>query len=415
MCGIAGVLDPTAPNLDGAIELMLSCMVHRGPDGEGKHVAPEFSLALGMRRLSIIDLENGWQPIWNEDRTVCVICNGEIYNYIELGVELRGRGHRFRTRSDAEVLVHLYEDFGDQMTSRLRGMFAFCIFDQRARVLFLARDHFGQKPLYFTHKAGKFAFASELKALLVLPWVDDELDPDAFLDYAVWLSLPPPRTHFQHIHKLAPGSSLGIALDDPKGTAHRYWQYDLSAKPDLVEIDTAVAEIDNALSESVSLHLRADVPVGILLSSGLDSATLLAHSRELREGGIHTFSVGFGGADNELIGAAEMARKLGSEHHELELGAREFVEDVDRVIRLLDEPIGDAACFAVLRLCELARGEVKVLLSGEGSDELFGGYETRYAGTLATAERTRRFRWLSRFLPRSRVHASPSRWQRFLS
>jgi asparagine synthase (glutamine-hydrolysing) len=414
MCGIAGFVDPTTPNMDGALRSMLDCMIHRGPDGEGKYLAQELHLALGMRRLSIIDLETGGQPIWNEDHTVCVVCNGEIYNYLELGRELRKRGHHFRTRSDTEVLVHLYEDFGEQMTSRLRGMFAFCIFDARTRALFLARDHFGQKPLYFTIGAGRFAFASELKALLVLPWVNRDLDSAAFLDYATWLSLPPPRTHFRHIRKLPAGYSLRIPIDAPTAEPRRYWHYDLSAKPDLTEPDIAVTELDRALNESVSLHLRADVPIGVLLSSGLDSRTVLAYAQALQNG-IQSFSVGFGAADSELVGAAETARKLGSEHRQLELTASDFAEDIDRVAALLDEPVGDPACFAVLRVCELARNHVKVLLSGEGSDEFFAGYDGRYIGMLATMERNRRLRWFARFLPKARVHASASRWERLLA
>jgi asparagine synthase (glutamine-hydrolysing) len=415
MCGIAGIIDPTTPDIDGVLQRMLDCMVHRGPDGEGKYLALEHCLALGMRRLSIIDLEGGGQPIWNEDGTICVIFNGEIYNYLELGGELRRRGHRFRTNSDTEVLVHLYEDLGERMTSRLRGMFAFCIFDCRARVLFLARDHFGQKPLYYTIASGRFAFASELKALLVLPWVDPELDSEAFLDFAVWLSLPAPRTHFRQIRKLPAGSSLRIQLDAPTAEPRRYFRYDLSAVPNLTDLDIATAELDNILNESVSLHLRADVPVGILLSSGLDSCTVLAYAQALQEKKIHSFSVGFGTTDSELVGAAETARMLGSEHHALELTAADLPKDIDRVARLLDEPIGDPACFAVLRICEYARNHVKVLLSGEGGDEFFAGYYGRYAGMLATMERTRRFRPLARFLPGSRVHASRSRWERFLA
>src|SRR5262245_27566190 len=290
MCGIAGFIDPTAQDLDCALEGMLNCMIHRGPDGEGKHVVQNLSLALGMRRLSIIDLQTGGQPIWNEDRTICVICNGEIYNYVEIGLELRRRGHKFRTRSDTEVLVHLYEDLGEEMTSRLRGMFAFCIFDYRQRVLFLARDHFGQKPLYFTVSAGRFAFASELKALLALPWVSRELDGDAFLDFAAWLSLPAPRTHFRHIRKLPAGSALRIAVDRPTAEPRRCWQYDLSANPNLTELDLAVSELDHMLNESVSQHLRADVPIGVLLSSGLDSCTVLAYAQALHNGRIHSFS-----------------------------------------------------------------------------------------------------------------------------
>jgi asparagine synthase (glutamine-hydrolysing) len=415
MCAIAGVIDPTMRDVDRTLKRMLDCMVHRGPDGDGTYVAREHCFGLGMRRLSIIDLEGGWQPIWNEDRTICVVFNGEIYNYLELGRELRDKGHRLRTRSDTEVLVHLYEDLGEEMTRRLRGMFAFCILDLRTRVLFLARDHFGQKPLYFTNGGGRFAFASELKALLCLPWIDRELDSDAFLDFAAWLSLPAPRTHFRQICKLPAGCFLRVPIDAPAAVPHRYWNYNLGVEPDLIELDTAITELDRALEESVSLHLRADVPLGILLSSGLDSRTVLAYARGLQDNKIHTFSVGFGTEDSELVGAAETARELGSQHHQLELTARDFAEDFDRVVNFLDEPIGDPACFATLRVCEFARDHVKVLLSGEGSDELFAGYEGRYAGMLATMERTQRFRWLARFLPKARVHASASRWERFVA
>jgi asparagine synthase (glutamine-hydrolysing) len=415
MCAIAGIIDPTVPSLEDVLQRMLECMVHRGPDGEGKYLAPEFSLALGMRRLSIIDLQSGWQPIWNEDRTICVVFNGEIYNYVELAQELRTKGHRFRTRSDTEVLVHLYEDRGEEMTSCLRGMFAFCIFDSCTRRLFLGRDHFGQKPLYYTASSCRFAFASEMKALLTLPWVARDLDSDSFLDFAAWLSLPAPRTHLRQIRKLPAGCSLRIQLDAPTAEPTRYWHYDLSGEPDLTELDDAVDEVDGALNDSVSLHLRADVPVGVLLSSGLDSRIVLAYAQALQGRGLHSFSVGFGATESELTGAAETARELGSTHHELELTAIDFAEDLDRVVRLLDEPIGDPACFAVLRLCELARDQVKVLLSGEGSDELFAGYEGRYAGMLETMERTQHFRWLARFLPKARVHASACRWERFLA
>jgi asparagine synthase (glutamine-hydrolysing) len=415
MCGIAGVIDPTMRDLDRGLKRMLDCMVHRGPDGEGTYVSPEHCLGLGTRRLSIIDLEGGRQPIWNEDRTVCVIFNGEIYNYIELARELRSKGHRFRTRSDTEVLVHLYEDRGEQMTSCLRGMFAFCIFDCRARVLFLARDHFGQKPLYYTWNSGRFAFASELKVLLTLPWVSRELDNDAFLDYAVWLSLPPPRTHFCQIRKLPAGCALRVQLDASMVVPTRYWHYDLSVEPDLRVLDVALDQVDQALNESIALHLRADVPVGVLLSSGLDSRTVLAYAQPLQGRGVHTFTVGFGAEDSELEGASKTAEEIGSQHHSLELSACDLSRDIDRVLSFLDEPIGDPACFAVLRVCELARNYVKVLLSGEGSDEIFAGYEGRYAGMLATMERSEYFRRAARFLPKARVHASPSRWDRFLA
>lgn len=414
MCGIAGVIDPQSSDLGGDLARMLQRLVHRGPDGEGSHIERERSVALGMRRLSIIDLEGGWQPIWNEDNTICVVFNGEIYNYVELREELRRSGHRFRTQSDTEVLVHLYEEHGEQMTSRLRGMFAFCILDKRSRSLFLARDHFGQKPLYFTRSGNRFAFASELKALLTLPWVDREPDEDAFLDFATWLSLPPPRTHLRSIRKLSAGNSMRVSLAEPTCEPQRYWKYELTAEPDLIDIDSAVAELDRALTESVALHLRADVPVGILLSGGLDSRAVLAYAQARQEGKAKSFSVGFGSDDSELIGAAKTARELGSEHHELELRADDFANSFDKVVGLLDEPIGDPACFALLRLCEFARGHVKVLLSGEGSDEILAGYEGRYAGMMATMSRSRSIRLLARILPMPTVHASASRWERLL-
>lgn len=414
MCGIAGLIDRRSPDPGADLARMLRPLVHRGPDGEGRHLDQQRHVALGMRRLAIIDLDGGWQPIWNEDGSICVFFNGEIYNYVELREELRGKGHQFHTRSDTEVLVHLYEECGERMTSRLRGMFAFCILDKKSDSLFLARDHFGQKPLYFTCSGGRFAFASELKALLTLPWVDRELDPDAFLDWVAWLSLPPPRTHFRSIRKLSAGSSMRVSLQEPTCAPEFYWRYELTGKPDLTSIDTAVAELDRALAESVALHLRADVPVGVLLSSGLDSRTILAYAQARQDGKAKSFSVGFGADDSELLGAARTARELGSEHHELELTADDFADSFDDVVSLLDEPIGDPACFAILRLCEYARGHVKVLLSGEGSDEILAGYEGRYAGMLATMDKSRILRLLAPVLPKPTVHASSSRWQRFL-
>lgn len=414
MCGIAGVIDPQSSDPGVDLARMLQRIVHRGPDGEGSHIDRERSVALGMRRLSIIDLEGGWQPIWNEDHTICVFFNGEIYNYVELSEELHRSGHRFRTCSDTEVLVHLYEQYGEQMTSRLRGMFAFCILDERSGSLFLARDHFGQKPLYFTRAGSRFAFASELKALLTLPWVDRELDEHAFLDYAAWLSLPSPRTHFRSIRKLAAGSSMRVSLAVPACEPQQYWRYELTAEPDLTDIDSAVAELDRALSESMALHLRADVPVGVLLSSGLDSRTILAYAQARQDGKAKSFSVGFGSDDSELIGATETARELGSEHYEFELQADDFANTFDRVVSLLDEPIGDPACFAVLRLCEFARSHVKVLLSGEGSDEILAGYAGRYAGMMATMSKSRSLHLLAPILPAPAVHASASRWTRLL-
>src|SRR6478609_2262590 len=235
MCGIAGFIDRsiTPEQARRSLEGMLSAIRHRGPDGEGSFYSDPYGLAVGMRRLSIIDLEGGAQPIWNEDQTIGVVFNGEIYNHVELRERLEGNGHTFRTHTDTEVLVHLYEEHGQGLVHALRGMFVFAIIDRPRMRLVFARDHFGQKPLYYTSDGLKFAFASELKALLTVPWVSRERDPGAFLDYSAWLSLPAPRTHFGRIHKLPPGFTLtlqssGEAPVDPR--MERYWRYDL-AKP----------------------------------------------------------------------------------------------------------------------------------------------------------------------------------------
>jgi asparagine synthase (glutamine-hydrolysing) len=413
MCGIAGLIDPSCSSeeIRAHLQAMLDLIAHRGPDGAGTHVAP--GLGLGMRRLSIIDLEGGWQPIWNEDETIGVVFNGEIYNYVELRRDLLAAGHAFRTHSDTEVLVHLYEQHGGAMLQKLRGMFAFALLDTNHNRLFLARDHFGQKPFYYSGAGGRFAFASELKSLLALPWVSRQPDGDAFLDYVSWFSLPAPRTHFRGIKKLPAGCCLTLPLDGaPLPEPRRYWHYELDDVPDLTALEPAVEELDATLRESIKLHLRADVPVGVLLSSGLDSRTVAAYAQDVQEGRMQTFTVGFGGPDSETQGAAETAREIESTHHALELGHQDFLQSLERVAWHLDEPVGDPAAFAVLQVCELARGHVKVLLSGEGSDELLGGYDARYLGMLATLQRSDKLRRFASVLPVSDPAGAPSRWQR---
>jgi len=413
MCGIAGFIDPSLSANDAAAPLqrMLDRLAHRGPDGAGSHLAP--GLALGMRRLSIIDLEGGWQPIWNEDESIGVVFNGEIYNYLELRRELMAAGHQFRTQTDTEVLVHLYEQNGEAMFARLRGMFAFALLDKNTRRLLVGRDHFGQKPLYYTSSQGRFAFASELKSLFALPWVSRERDPEAFLDYVSWLSLPAPRTHFHHITKLPAGHYLALSLDAPeRAEPQRYWSYDLGEAPDLTALEPAVEALETTLHESIKLHLRADVPVGVLLSSGLDSRLVVTYAQELQEGRMQTFSVGFGGPDSEALGAAATAREIRSTHHGLELTSDDLLNNLEKIAWHLDEPVGDPAAFAVLKVCELARGHVKVLLSGEGADELFAGYEARYLGMMAALLRSEKLRRFAPLLPEADPGGQPSRWQR---
>jgi asparagine synthase (glutamine-hydrolysing) len=412
MCGIAGFIEKSIPPAEARERLgaMLDRISHRGPDGSGTHFSGP--LAMGMRRLSIIDLAGGWQPIWNEDRSLAVVFNGEIYNYVELRERLSRSGHNFSTHTDTEVLVHLYEERGLEMFAELRGMFAFAIHDTRENRLVLARDHFGQKPLYYYSRGGTFAFASELKCLLALPQVSRELDPEAFLDYIAWFSLPAPQTHFQHIRKLPAGSCMTVPLAPPnEATVTKFWSYDLQNSADLRDAEEAAEQLDHALHESVKLHLRADVPVGVLLSSGLDSRCVAAYAQEIQGGKVSTFSVGFRGGDSELTGAAQTAREINSRHFAIELDEYEFAESVEKIAWHLDEPIGDPAAFAVLKVCELARGHVKVLLSGEGADELFAGYAGRYQGMLHTLARSEKMRRFAPLLPHANGSRS-SRWQR---
>jgi asparagine synthase (glutamine-hydrolysing) len=411
MCGIAGFIDHAIPAAEAELRLrsMLARITHRGPDGEGEFVGS--GAALGMRRLSIIDLEGGWQPIWNEDRSIAVVFNGEIYNYVELRRTLSG--HTFRTDSDTEVLVHLYEEAGENLFLRLRGMFAFALLDLRARIVLIGRDHFGQKPLYYHAGKGTFAFASELKSLLALSHIRRDIEEDAYLDYATWLSLPAPRTHFRDIKKLPAGCAVKVPLENPgEFKVSRYWQYDLSEQASIDAFEPAVELLDRTLHESLQIHLRADVPVGVLLSSGLDSRCVAAYAQEIQQGALSTFSVGFADEESELSGAAETAREIQSHHHAIELGAADLSSHIGRVAWHLDEPVGDPAAFAVLKVCELARDHVKVLLSGEGADEIFAGYAERYAGMLRTMERSDLFRRFAPLLPRMNSGEASSRFSR---
>lgn len=414
MCGIAGFYfrQMSSESNAASLEVMLAAISYRGPDGEGMHIEPN-GVGIGMRRLSVLDLPNGWQPIWNEDRSVAVVFNGEIYNYIELRAELIAKGHNFATNSDTEVLVHLYEDLGHAMLEKLRGMFAFAIYDRRCEQLFLARDHFGQKPLYYWSEGGSFAFATELKSLLTLPEVDREVAPDKFLDYISWFSLPPPATHFRSIKKLTAGSFLLIDLAQPdRASPQTYWHYELNDKPDLLEIEDASREVERAFEQSVGLHLRSDVPVGVLLSGGLDSRMIAAFAQSAQSSPLTTFTVGFDCGDSELDAAAETARELGTRHFSRIVSADEFADNLERVAWHLDEPIGDPAAAAVLLVCEMARDHVTVLLSGEGADELFGGYAARYQGMLKTMQRTERLRRWASFVPRFDPRDRSSRFQR---
>ncbi len=360
---------------------MSASLRHRGPDSDGRF--ERGPVALAARRLSIIDLEHGSQPIANEDGSVVVVQNGEIYNYRELKRELEGQGHRFATDCDTEVLVHLYEQHGDAFLERLRGMFAIALWDERRQRLLLARDRFGIKPLYYSFADGSLSFASELKAMLEQPGFRRETDPRAIAAYLAFNSIPAPLTIFAAARKLPPGHLL--AWEDEAIAVRRY------ARPRPVPAGevrrepaaTLAAELGERLRDSVRAHLVADVPVGVLLSGGVDSGGLAALAAAESRQPLKTFSIGFeeSGFD-ELSRARLVAERYATDHHEL-IVRPDAVELLPKLVEVFDEPFGDSSALPTYLVSELAAGEVKVALSGEGGDELFGGYYTYVADLLA--------------------------------
>jgi len=381
MCGIVGIIErdlaqPVAPE---ELARMVQQLHHRGPDEEGSVVLP--GVGLGMRRLAIVDLKSGQQPIPNETGEIKIVANGEIYNFRELQKELESFGHRFRSRdSDIEVLVHAYEQWGEDFLVRLRGMFALAIWDGRTRTLIAARDRAGEKPLYWTLTPQGLRLASEVKALLVRPEVSRELDPvslDQFLTYEYILA---PRTLLKGVHKVPPAHFLRYR--DGEATVHRYWD---AADVELMNWsdDEAAAALRGAMATAVSRQLMADVPLGAFLSGGIDSSSIVGLMSLASNQAVNTFSIGFSdGTYNELPYAREVAALFNANHHERQ-ASPDLGDMFERLIVHLDEPFADVSLFPTFSVSELAREHVKVVLSGDGGDELFGGYDAYQAQALA--------------------------------
>lgn len=372
MCGIAGIFSTGARGVHPSeIQAMCNAMLHRGPDDAGYYLHER--AGLGMRRLSIIDLKTGHQPVQNEDGSLRVVLNGEIYNYRELRDDLEHRGHRFYTATDTETLVHLYEEFGEACVTRLRGMFAFAIWDERKMSMFLARDRLGIKPLYYTEAGDRLLFASELKALLQLPDVRRELNWSSVNHLFTSLSTPGSESIIAGVHKLPPGHTLSLDLDGRRRLA-RYW--DVQFEPDYTHGEEYFAErLRELMEESVELHLVSDVPLGAFLSGGLDSSSVVAFMAHRSERPVKTFSIGFDEPRyDETAAARRVAQQFGTEHTELILKPRvdEIIEDI---VWHLDEPFGDSSAIPTYMVSKLAAEEVKVVLSGDGGDELFAGYD----------------------------------------
>ncbi len=347
---------------------MTAVMAHRGPDDSGFHTAR--NAGLGFRRLSIIDLSTGHQPMSNEDGTLWLVFNGEIYNYLELREELLAKGHKFSTHTDSEVLLHLYEECGADCVNRLRGMFAFIIHDTRREELFGARDHFGIKPLYYSESGSATLFASEIKSLLEYPGVKREISPTAFLDYLTFQYVPEPETMFAGISKLPPGSCF--TLDAQGLSIRRYFSPEFT--PDHSRgADDYAQELRAVMDDSVKHHRMSDVPRGAFLSGGVDSSVICALFKKYED--IHTFSVGYAEEEySELSVAAETAQRLGTRHHEYKISATEYWEALPRLAWHQDEPVADPSAISLYFLARMAREYITVVLSGEGADELFGGY-----------------------------------------
>src|SRR5687768_12947573 len=386
MCGIAGIVRWNgAPVAEEEIRGMCGAIVHRGPDEEGVYIGE--GVAIGMRRLSIIDLEGGHQPMSNEDGTIWIVFNGEIYNYRELRRDLERNGHTFRTDSDTETIVHLYEDLGARCVERLRGMFGFAIWDERRRQLLIARDRLGIKPMYYAERNGELVFSSELKPILTLGGIPRTIDWGAANHLFTFLSTPSDQSIVHGVKKLEP-ACVAIGTPGQPLQIQKYWDVEFRPNETATEAEL-VEQLRAMLVESVTLHQVSDVPVGAFLSGGLDSSAVVAlmakpaagpafalgNGGELRRGELKTFSIGFAESGfDELPYARQVASQFGTDHYDLVLRP-DVVKIVEDLTWYLDEPFGDTSAIPTYMVSKLASEHVKVVLSGDGGDELFAGYD----------------------------------------
>lgn len=376
MCGIAGYLTAGGSKPDPALlDLMCGRLVHRGPDSQGAYCTP--GVALGHRRLSIIDVAGGDQPVGNEDGTIQVVFNGEIYNYRQLRKDLLAKGHRFRTNSDTEVLVHLYEEAGERLPELLNGMFAFAIWDARRQELFLARDRMGKKPLYYSSSisGSRFAFASELKALAVLPGFNGKVNYRAVADFLQLSYVPDPDSIYENVFKLPPGHSITVSRDGER--LRQYWAPRLGGSWTRSFEDTA-EEIRALAADSVERRMISDVPLGAFLSGGVDSSAVVGFMSAQSRDRVKTFSIGFTEKAFDEVSYARVAAQRWRTAHYEQVVTPDVHDVLPVLVRHYDEPFGDTSAIPTLYLSKLTREHVTVALSGDGADELFGGYE-RYA------------------------------------
>jgi asparagine synthase (glutamine-hydrolysing) len=380
------------------VRRMCRAIIHRGPDDEG--VYANGPVGLGMRRLSIIDLAGGRQPIHNEDKSLWVVFNGEIYNFPELRQELEDRGHRLYTHSDTEVILHLYEEMGSDCVKKLRGMFAIALYDERRHLLLLARDRMGKKPLHYALHQGRLLFGSEIKAILAVHPELAKVNAEGLLQYFYFGYIPDPHTAFQHIHKLPAGHLMEYCKGEIK--TRRYWDLPEYGTHPAISEQECLEELERQLEEAVRIRLISDVPLGALLSGGVDSSIVVALMARVSSGTVKTFSIGFQAEQfNESEYARLVAERFGTDHHEMVLNPN-LEDTLSYLSHMMEEPFGDSSMLPTYYVCRMARRQVTVALSGDGGDELFGGYD-RYMVALERQKFDRLPDWLGRIY-RNAVH-----------
>ncbi len=382
MCGIVGQARASgAPVSRALMEQMCAALEHRGPDARGVHVAP--GVGLGIQRLRVIDIATGDQPVYNEDRSVAVVLNGEIYNYAELRAGLERRGHHFVTQGDTEVIAHLYEEEGPQLVRSLHGMFAFAIWDERQRQLVIGRDRVGKKPLFYAERDGVLSFASELRALMEDETISREIDHRALDSFLTYLCVPAPLSAFRAVRKLPPASTL--VYRDGKATIDTYWRLDFATKRTVTDLEALHEEIREGIRAAVKRRLVADVPVGALLSGGIDSSAVVAAMAQEASGAVKTFSIGFDHASlNELPAARRVAEWCGTEHTE-HMVRPDAIEILPQIVRHYGEPFADHSAIPSFYVSQITREHVTVALNGDGGDESFAGYYS-YVQNLVAAK-----------------------------
>ena len=384
MCGITGWIkldeNDASPNSQAVLHSMCERIVHRGPDSEG--IWTDDRVALGMRRLSIIDLKTGDQPVFNEDRSVIAMQNGELYNYREVRADLEKSGHRFTTRTDTEIIPHLYEEYGEAFVEHINGMFAISLWDSARKRLILARDRFGEKPLYYGVFDGKLVYASEPKSILVHPSVKAELDLDALRHYLSFDYVPAPMSIYKGIYKL-PAAHI-LIVENGEVRTRRYWNLDFHKNGNVPSIEKAASELRELLSDAVRMRLVSDVPLGILLSGGIDSSTVAAFATQHATEKVKTFSIGFEeDSFDESRYARLVAKHLNTEHFEDRLSAEKAGDLISEIGQWLDEPLSDGSLIPTYLLARFVRQHVTVALGGDGGDELFAGYPMYVAHKMA--------------------------------